>query len=73
MEFYEGKFSVKIFRQRSAVFHPIARVHVKHIAEVANFRPVNMPANHAGHSALARELNHRVLVIRHVFDRGLGF
>jgi hypothetical protein len=73
MEFYEGKFSVEVFRERGAILHPIARVHVEHIAEVANFRPMNVPADHSVHAALARELNHRILVIRHVLHRGLGF
>ena len=72
MEFNEGKFSVEVFRQCGAIFHPVAGVHVKHIAQVANFRPMNVPANHAVHPAFARELNHRVLVIRHIFHCRLG-
>ena len=73
MEFNEGKFSVEVFRQRGAILDPIARVHVKHISEVANFRTMNVPTNHSRHAAPARELNHRVLVIRHILHRRLGF
>ena len=72
MEFNEGEFAFEIFSERRAVLDPVPAVHVKNIPQVANFRPVNVPANHAGHPALARKLNHRVLVIRHVFHRRLG-
>ena len=73
MEFNEGEFALEIFRQCGAVLDPVTAVHVKHIAEIANFRAMNVPANHAVHLALARELDHRVFIIRDVFHRGLGF
>jgi len=73
MEFDEGESAFEILDQRRAILDPVAAVHVKHVAEVANFRPVNVTANHARHAALARELNHRILVIGHIFHRRLRF
>jgi len=72
MEFNQREFALEILGQCGAILDPIAAVHVKHIPEIANFRPMNVTANHAMHVAPARKLDHRILVIRHVLHRRLG-
>ncbi len=73
MEFNQCELTFVIFSQCGAIFNPVTGVYVFDIAQVPNLRTMNMPANHSSHPALARELNHGVLVVRDVFHGGLGF
>lgn len=72
MEFEEGEVAFEIFREGRAVLDPIAAVQVKQSADVADLGAMDVPADHARHLALARELDHRVLVVGDVFHRRLG-
>ena len=71
MEFDQCEFSIEIFRQGRAIFNPIAAIHIDHIAQVPDFRTMNVPANDACHAILPRILDHGVLVVSHVFYGGL--
>ena len=73
MEFDEAEVAVEIFRERRAVLHPVATVQIKQSADLPDLGAVDVPADHARHPALARELDHRVLVVGDVFHRRLGF
>ncbi len=66
------KLPIEILHERGAVFHPVTAIHVDHVAQVADFRTVNVTADHALHPALAAELDHRLFVISDVFYRRLG-
>ncbi len=73
MESYQFEFALKVLGKGGAVLHPVAAVHINQIADLADFGPVNMAADDSSRSVLAPVLYHRLLVIIHVFDRGLGF
>lgn len=73
MECYQRERSGHVFDQCRAVFYPIAAVHVNKILDRPDLGPVDVAADYPVHADLAAELDHRFLVIRHVFDRGLGF
>lgn len=64
---------IEILRKRGAVFDPVTAIHIKHAADLADFRTMNVTANHAIHPALAAELDHRPFVVGDVFHRRLGF
>lgn len=71
MEANEAEVAVEVLHQGRAVLDPITAVHVEHVPDLANLRPVDVPADHAGHSALAAELEHRVFVVGHVLHGAL--
>jgi hypothetical protein len=73
MEVDEFNFTVKIFNQRRATLDPIAGVQVNHVADIFNFRAMNVSANHAVNILFPRGLDNRVFVIAHIFDSGFGF
>jgi len=72
MESDEFDRSRRVLHQRRAVFHPVAAVQVKKIADRPDFGAVDVAADDAVHADLAAELDHRLLVVGHVFHRGLG-
>jgi len=73
MEFYQSEFSLEVLHQCGAVLHPISAIHINHIAHGADFRAMNVSANHAVRGALAAELDQCLLVVRDVLHRGLRF
>ena len=65
----------EILHQRRAAFHPVAAVHVLHVADLFHLRAVDVAADHALHLVLTRHLHDGFLVFRDVFHGrlGLGF
>lgn len=73
MESDQFEFTVAVFHQRCAIFHPVATIHVEEVFDVADFRAVNMSANDAVDAMFAAALNQGALVVGNVFDGGFGF
>ena len=73
MEVHQFNLTVKIFNQRRAAFHPIAGIQINDVANVPDFRAMDVAANHALDILFPRRLHDRVFVIAHIFDRRLGF
>jgi len=71
MESNEADVAVEILDQRRAVLDPIPAIHVYHVTDLSDFRPVDVPANDPRHSTLAAELKHGVFVVGHVLHRAL--
>ncbi len=72
MEFYQLKVPLQILHQGGAVLHPIAAVQVEHVADLADFRPVDVAANDSIHLTFASELDHGLFVVRDIFHRRFG-
>jgi len=72
MEVDELNPAVKIFYQCRATFNPIAAVQILNVADVFDFRAVNVAADHAVGLLVARHLRQGFLVFRDVFHGRLG-
>lgn len=71
MEFDQCEFSLEILRQGRAILDPIAAIHINHVAQIPDFRTMNVAANDTRHAILSCVLDHGVFIIGHVFHRRL--
>src|SRR5262245_26430310 len=67
MEANEFDVSCVVLYQGRAVFNPVTGVHVKNVADLADFRPMYVATDYPIHAALTGELQQRILVIRDIF------
>jgi len=73
MESDQCEFSLEIFRHGRAILDPIPAIDIQHVAQIPDFRSMNVATDDTGHAILSRILDHGVFVIGHVFHGRLGF
>ena len=72
MEVDEFDFSVKMFHQRGAAFHPVAAVQIVNVVNFLDLRAMNVTANYAVRLMAARHRGQSIFVFSDELHGGLG-